>query len=305
MFSVFSTCDDQSTIDLEINSSAINFSNLKPFENQVVTINGTITNTGNKSAQNAVVQFFDNTARINNVTLNVSCNSTAIAFLNWSAQIGPNNITLIVDPQNLIAETNETNNNATQNISLSGYSWYVGNIFTSRIVLGLTSASAIFNLSGSSANVLAVDSDSVVNFDSLQALGVRKSGGSASNDFSELDTLLGMTGFNDSIRNLWGIDGSSAKQTTTLRVGSKMISSIPIINSTNTSSFVTGILWETSNDTDGEFGSTDKENIIFVTSVNNSRAGAYGTYDYEFVVPSLLRSYVGTASTIDFYMDVR
>lgn len=303
-FTVLSVCNDQGVIDLEINSTAINFSNLKPIEGELVTINGTIINNGNKNAQNVVIQFLDDSERIGNTTINISCNSTAITVVNWTAQIGPNNITLIIDPQDLITETNKTNNNATQNITLGGYSLYVGNIFASYVVLGSASMN-LFSRIGSSVNVLAVDSDSVVNFDSLQALGVRKSGGSSSNDFSELDTLLNMTAFNDSIRNSWSIDGSLAKQTTTLRIGSQTISSIPIINSTNTSSFVTGILWDTSRDTNGEFDSGEKENVVFITSVNSSKTGAYGTYDYEFLVPSLLRSYTGVTSAVDFYLDVR
>ncbi len=303
-FSVFSLCNDQGTIDLEIHSTGINFSNLKPIEGELVTIDGTITNNGDKNAQNVVVQFLDDSLGIGNTTLNISCNSTSIAVINWTAQIGPNNITLVIDPQDLITEINETNNNATQNITLGGYSLYLGNIFTSYVILGSASAN-LFSRLGSSANVLVVDSDSVVNFDSLQALGVRKSGGSASNDFSELDTLLNMTTFNDSIMRRWSTDGSSASGITSLRVGSQFISSVPIINSTNTSSFVTGILWDTSTDTNGEFDYGERENIVFVTSVNGSKTGAYGTYDYEFLVPSLLRSYTGVTSAVDFYLDVR
>ncbi len=303
-FTVLSVCNDQGTIDLEINSTEINFSNLKPIEGELVTINGTITNNGDKNAQNVVVQFLDDSFGIGNTTLNVSCNSTAIAAVNWTAQIGPNNITLIIDPQDLITETNETNNKGARNITLGSYSLYVGNIFASYVVLGSASMN-LFSRIGSSANVLVVDSDSVVNFDSLQALGIKKSGGSSSNDFSELDTLLNTTSFNDSVTSRWSSDGSSARWTTSLRVGSQFISSVPIINSTNTSSFVTGILWDTSTDTNGEFDSVERENIIFITSVNGSKTGAYGTYDYEFLVPSLLRSYAGVTQAVDFYLDVR
>ncbi len=303
-FTVLSVCNDQGTIDLEINSTVINFSNLKPIEGELVTINGTITNNGDKNAQNVVVQFLDDSSGIGNTTVNVSCNSTAIAVVNWTAQIGPNNITLIIDPQDLITETNETNNNATQNITLGSYSLYVGNIFAGYVVLGSASMN-LFSRIGSSANVLAVDSDSVVNFDSLQALGIKKSGGSSSNDFGELDTLLNTTSFNDSVTSRWSSDGSSARWTTSLRVGSQFISSVPIINSTNTSSFVTGVLWDTSTDTNGEFDSVERENIVFITNVNSSKMGLYGIYDYEFLVPSLLRSYTGVTQAVDFYLDVR
>ncbi len=304
VFTVLSVCNDQGEIDFEINSTGINFSNEKPIENEQITINASVSNKRNKEAQNVVIQFLDDFARIGNTTLNISCNSTVIAAVNWTAQIGPNNITLIIDPQDLITETNETNNNGSQNITLGSYSLYVGNIFAGYVVLGSASMN-LFSRIGSSANVLAVDSDSVVNFDSLQALGVRKSGGSSSNDFSELDTLLNTTLFNDSITSRWSSDGSSAGWTTSLRVGSQFISSVPIINSTNTSSFVTGILWDTSTDTNGEFDSVERENIVFITSVNGSKTGAYGTYDYEFLVPSLLRSYTGVTQAVDFYLDVR
>ncbi len=304
-FSGSSICNELGAIDLEINETDIFFSEEKPVENKLITITSNITNKGDKEALNVPVKFLDDNNVLGNASWNISCNSTINVSRNWTTEIGPNNITLVLDALNSIEETNETNNNATRNMTISGHSLYSGNVFASRIILG--SGASLFNLSGISTHVLVVDSDSDVDFSSLQSLGRKKNGDAASSDFNELDTALNMSSFNDSIANLYSLDGTAPKQTASMRVEYQILQNIPFVNSTNTSSFITGILWDTSDDasSNGEFDSTDKEDIVFVAKINSSQKGAYGTYDYEILIPSLLRSYTGTTPTVDFFLDVQ
>ncbi len=78
--------------------------------------------------------------------------------------------------------------------------------------------------------------------------------------------------------------------------------SVPIVESTNTSAFVTGILWDAADDTgDGEYDAADREDLVFVTRINASQQGGYGTYDYEVRVPSMLGGYAGADGAVAIY----
>ena len=77
-------------------------------------------------------------------------------------------------------------------------------------------------------------------------------------------------------------------------------------NSINNSNFVTGILWDSSDDDgDYEFNESGKEDLVFVTQINTSSQGAYGIYDYELRVPARLREYSTTdSSAAAFYLEL-
>jgi hypothetical protein len=94
------------------------------------------------------------------------------------------------------------------------------------------------------------------------------------------------------------------KETINREIFYNNIQYIPITNSTNTSSFVTGILWDYSTDTDSQFGAEDNETIVFWTAINSSAEGTYGTYDYELRVPDKLATYEPGSSTIDVYLEL-
>ena len=81
------------------------------------------------------------------------------------------------------------------------------------------------------------------------------------------------------------------------------IGDVPVVNSTNTISFVSGIVWDTSDGGDGQYDGT--EDAVFVTTINESQAGKYGVYDYEIRVPVRLRDYTSGSSTVAFYGEIR
>jgi len=81
---------------------------------------------------------------------------------------------------------------------------------------------------------------------------------------------------------------------------------VPIANSTNSSDFVTGILWDSSNDTDGQFGPTDNEAVIFTTPIEGTHASRYSdSVYYEIRVPGTFDTYVGSSGVVDFYLELR
>ena len=111
--------------------------------------------------------------------------------------------------------------------------------------------------------------------------------------------------FEDSIYSVF-TDGGSPKETDNLLIHNKVILDVPIINSTNNENFKTGILWDSSDDLgDNEYNFADKEDLVFVASINKGSVGEYGTYDYEIKVPVELRDYDSTDSeTIYLYYDL-
>ena len=238
-------------IDLQITPSNITFSNSTPIEGEIILINATFSNIENQNASNVLVQFFDDLILLGNATISVPAVSSATVSQVWEAEIGPNNIRVVLDPTNTIPETNENNNEAGRNISINAYHTYFGNA-REVTALGIF-FDTLFERDEPACNVLVADTDSNVDFSSLQALGIKKNGGNAKHDFKDLDIVLNMTDFEDSISTLYSKNalGEKAKETADLFVFGNTINKIPVINSTNSTTFRTGILWDKSDDGQG------------------------------------------------------
>jgi len=115
-----------------------------------------------------------------------------------------------------------------------------------------------------------------------------------------------MSGFNDSVNAVWAQGNDTPATTATFTVNDNPISFVPVVNSSVSGAFRTGILWDMSQDTgNSQYDAVDKEPIIFLTAINHSRAGDYGTYDFESEVPALLRDYAGSGGgTIMLYYEL-
>ena len=120
-------------------------------------------------------------------------------------------------------------------------------------------------------------------------------------DFAEIDTALGSTDFNDSVNDTWTRNGGLVNSRD-IDVFSSTIQNVPVINSTNESSFVTGILWDTS-DGGAEYDGT--QDLVFITIINESKAGQFGTYDYEIKIPATLRDYQAGTASVTFYTELK
>lgn len=108
--------------DLAIPSADISFSPESPIEGEIVIINATIHNIGGENASNVVVRFFDGGEQIgtdqvigfigigDEGAVSVTCDTTGEA--------GSHVITVKVDPDNEIEESDETNNEASKPITV-------------------------------------------------------------------------------------------------------------------------------------------------------------------------------------------
>ena len=301
--------------DLTLNSSNIIFSQTNPIEGETVAINATIFNIGTQNiTDNFYVRFYDGDADIGGIQIGsdqlvpgLNAGSNITLNITWQAQIGTHNIYVFADATNLVDEANETNNNAYNITYINAYNIYYGESYE-RIMLDTTINLSVYswmNGTNFSANIFVVDSDmqNGISWYSLIALGRNLSGSLTMNDFNDLDSALNMTNYNDSINNTYTLNGNIIA-TKNFTIYGSQINNTPIVNSTNTSAFVTGIVWDSSDPNPGEYNGS--QDIVFITQVNSNHQGAFGLYDYEIKVPAMLRSYIkpNNDNTITFYTEI-
>jgi len=204
----------------------------------------------------------------------------------------------------VINESDELNNKANTNVSVEIYHYYYGNI-TAEILLSNSNNQTVIDYSDIEeifGHIIATSSDAIFSFSDLVAIGRNTQGNAVNNDFSDIDTVLNTTDTPDSINKVWANGTNSPLHTTTYTIGSNTINNVPIVNSTNSPSFFTGILWDSADDTGNlQYDTTDQEDLIFISRINMSQTGAYGTYDYEIRIPAKLR---GNDNKISFYVEL-
>jgi len=289
--------------DFGMNSSDIEYGTAT-VEKTSTQINATVHNFGNTDVAGLEVEFYDKTNNkrigLHNITL-LNAKTSTILYQEWNATMGNTTIEIRIDWNNTYGEYNETNNNQSFSVTISYWQTYFGNVSGIIFINGSVQA---FNWTRTviEGNLYAVESGSGIEWDGLQALSRDNAGALAADDFEELDSALGMSG-SDAINATFTTSGSP-RQTATIKVKGRDITNIPVVNSTDNSNFMTGILWDNSTDTDDEYDSSEKENIIFVTEINDNMPGKFGTYDYEIRVPARLREYSGSGNSLDIYVEM-
>lgn len=293
--------------NLQIINNNIQFSNPSPLENENITINATINNIGCVASTNVLIKFYNGDPLQSGTEigapqiLSISNFSSEETSITYSAPIGKTNIYVFADANTSIDEPNESDNIAHQTLDTPSWQELYGDI-EATIILG----SQNFNIdnwgntSVFDGNVFISDSESQVDWMSLIAVGKKTNESDSPNDFTKIDAFLGTSNYTDSISSKF----SSATSETFL-VHNQNITSVKTIQSTDNDNFKTGILWDFSDDTDGEFGVSEQEDIVFISKINRSSLGKYGTYDYEITVPAKLREYDTTNSQyVYFYYDL-
>ena len=300
--------------DIYIESSYIQFNDTNPAENKTITINATVENIGNTNAGSFTVQFFKGDpdsggAQINgNQTISgLVAGENATVNVSYNPVIGVNNIYVRADvpfsTNGSVTEENESNNEANKSFTIEQFHIVAGSTVDDLSIRDVTYKKlfdwSVTNLTGS--NVFVSDTDSNIDWEQLQAIGRNITNQTTSDDFEEIDIALGSSNYEDSINNTY-TQGGSPKLTRTFEVRSSIIANVAIVNSTNTSNFVTGILWDTG-DGNNEYNGT--QDLLFLTEVNQNQTGGYGQYDYEIKIPAPLRSYKGSTNSVSFYTEIK
>ncbi|MBD3253218.1 DUF2341 domain-containing protein [Candidatus Pacearchaeota archaeon] len=295
--------------DLVVYSSGIIFSSNNPIENQDIIINATIYNEACGDANNFLTGFYDGDPdddgeQINgNQTASVSGLSNTSVNITWNAEIGSFNFFVSVDVNNSVGEYNESNNKANKSLNVTSWQEFYGNISADTVLSdsSFSNISLWFNESNFQGNVFIADKENNVDWSSLHAIGRNTSDDGVSDDFDNIDNILNMDGFEDSVSSVF-----TNHVEKNILVHQRFIENIPTVNSTENSNFITGILWDSSDDIgDGEFSEDDREDLVFIAVLNKSLQGKYGVYDYEIKIPVRLREYNTTdTSDVYFYYDL-
>jgi hypothetical protein len=229
-------------------------------------------------------------ASLNSSPITIFGASSQIINFTWSAQSGTYLFTAIADSTNIAAESNEANNNLTVRNTVSSYQLFYGtNAFT--VTLNDNSDTPLKNWSTTADEGIFYYADADSSYFPFNLAPLDAS----ANDFEEADTALGLTDFDDSTHNLYDSDDNDVADATVSRtIGGNTLNNIPVVNSTNTSAFLTGILYDTA---DG-MGYDGSQDIVFVTWTNTSQVGAYGTYDFEIIVPANLKQLFGVTDSV-------
>ncbi|MFO7710682.1 MAG: CARDB domain-containing protein, partial [Candidatus Woesearchaeota archaeon] len=271
-------------------------------EGDNITLFGEVSNEGNTIFPNLTIRFLDETVIASKTIYNLSPEETITLNTTWIAGLATNDIELQVDPpigSGEFAEFNESNNNMSITLDTGTWQTYYGDI-SGNITLGDGASTAHVWIPENTGNVYIADSDQDIDWSSLQSLGRNNESGPASQDFLEADTALNLTGHPENITGLFSTDGSQPKETTTMTIKGQEIQEIPVINSTDSSDFRTGILWDASigNEYDGS------QHLIFVTKTNKDTPGRFGTYDYEIRVPAQLEDADTTTEELAVYVEI-
>jgi len=258
------------------------------------------------------VSFYDGSPglgnNIGNATITtIRSGDSQNATVYWNSILGSHDISIQIDPENTIIETDDSNNNASKNINVSAWQKYYGNVsgnLSLRDSIGNSMAN--WNWATPQGNIF-ISNNLSIDYSNLQALGRKKDGNVSLNNFGLADELLNMTPgcrnatgfFNNNITMLFSTNGTTPRNYTNFTVYGRKIENVAIFNSTNTinfnsvenSTFITGILWDTSKDDgDGDYGD-DSEDIVFISGINVNNTGLGNSlHDYEIAVPSIIRS---------------
>jgi uncharacterized repeat protein (TIGR01451 family) len=138
-------------VDLSIVSPDIGFSDENPTEDETVTISANIQNVGGQSVENVTVHFFDGNNSIGQQQISsISYNSHVEVSVDWTATgEGYHLIKVTVDPYDMIAETDEYNNNATRSLLVGEIPSYGAIILTGEANPNVTCTGATINVFGS------------------------------------------------------------------------------------------------------------------------------------------------------------
>ncbi len=267
-------------INITINSTGI-----KNSENITTTINISRWNGSEwifKSSENKTTSFL---AGNSNDTFNISLNLLS----------GKYQVKAFVDSGLFVNESNENNNILSVNISVPSWQFYYGFISEQfNILSDNISNFSIWSAPAVTGNMYFTDTDHYISFLNLKPLN-------GTDDFIQADYALNMTGSNDSIEYYFDNDNDGTADNTREFLIAGTLMSVPITNSTNTSSFVTGLLWDSS------YGGAEyngSQPIVILTSFNGTYNGSFGSYEYEVRVPSALKKYFSPSDLIAFHIEI-
>ena len=106
-------------VDVSVPAGNITVSNERPNEGDLVVLSANVTNTGNLNASDLDVQFCVDGVPFESKHIWVPANGTNSTSATWLAVAGNHRMSVVLDPENKISETDETNNTANLNLAVN------------------------------------------------------------------------------------------------------------------------------------------------------------------------------------------
>lgn len=290
---------------LQVHSSGIFFNVSSFVELAPTAVFANISNTGGVDALNFTVRFVNGSSQISSLLLNLSHRSNTTLNVSWLPPVGFQNVSVIVDSINLVPEDNESDNNATVNVSVPLWHTVYGNVSGTLLISMNSSSLFVWNVTPSSnGNIYVADLDSSFRWVNATPLGINATGSNSSGDFEELDSAFGTSGLSDSVNATFTSSGRPSALTSFV-VFNRQVGNVPSANSTNSTDFLTGILWDASDSAAaGEYNGS--QDVVFISNINESLQGKFGVYDFEVRVPSKLRAFKGPDPvSVVFYVELK
>jgi len=178
--------------------------------------------------------------------------------------------------------------------------YFYGNI-SGKLILANNDTAVFYSWvwNGQKGKVYVLNGDATIEWINLTALGRNVSGQNSTNDFVELDSLLGYSSEPDNINATFSSDGSNPKETKDISIFKRMVQYIPVANSTTqNSAFKTGIVWDASQG-GPEFSVAQNQDVVFLTEINSSTQ-----WQYEIRVPANLSTYKGASGVVEFWVEL-
>jgi hypothetical protein len=279
---------------IDIITTAINFSTEGTVEAQQLEVNVSVLNNGLNPTGNFTLELnislYNGTyvldqRLLQNITF-IASNSTVVSSFNWTAKIGTYRFTAFAEVFNEIEETDESNNNLTVNYTTSSWQIQYGK-YNYSLGLIVNSTFVMWSAANATGSSFYSDVDSAYNAPDLRPLN-------GTNYLSLADSALGMSYFSDSLRGLFDGDNDTWSDAFINMTIAGTSYRIPAINSTGSSNFITGIMYDSADGSPYD-GTQD---LVFVTLINPNHQGGYGAYDYEIRIPSQLGKLKGTTNLV-------
>jgi hypothetical protein len=105
-------------VDLAIGAGDITLSETAPLAGTKITVTARVHNLGDTAAKCATVALLLDGTQVDARTADVPAGGAVEVNFTWAARLGDHTLTVRLDPRNLIAETDESNNNASVSISV-------------------------------------------------------------------------------------------------------------------------------------------------------------------------------------------
>jgi hypothetical protein len=183
---------------------------------------------------------------------------------NFTSVIGREDYYFFADSGDVIIEEVENDNQNSSEFNVPAWHTFFGSVLSIRWLAGDSGDN--FTEWGidpiARGNIFVADLEANIDWASLLPLGKTKIGGNVGDDFPEVDSALGMEGF----QTLFQIF-TLLQLYRSYSFNSRVVENVPSSVSRSGVPFYTGVLWDSSDSANDEYDLVEREDLVFVTEI--------------------------------------